>query len=207
MVAIIVLAAGMSRRYGSNKLLLPFGAGTVISSVLTTVTRSAARPIVIVTGHEAERVQSELRARLPDAPASPTLTFVHNPDYETGEMLSSVKTGIRHLLPGPADAAMIVLGDQPLIRLDVIERIRIAYEQGCGDLIAPRFGINGRRGHPVLIGRRWWNEVLALPPESNVRDLLRANLASLVHMVVSDDSILGDVDTPAAYREALEHVK
>ena len=201
MVAIIVLAAGMSRRYGANKLLLPFGAGTVISTVISRVTQSSARPIVVVTGHQAEHVQAELHARLPNA----TLTFVHNPDYAIGEMLSSVKTGLRFLLPGPADAAMVVLGDQPLIRLDVIERLRIAYEQNCGDLIAPRFGMNGQRGHPVLIGRRWWNDVLALPAESNVRDLLRANLASLVHMVVSDDSILGDVDTPDAYQEALAH--
>jgi molybdenum cofactor cytidylyltransferase len=203
MVAIIVLAAGISRRYGANKLLLPFGAGTVISTVLTRVTHTAARPIVVVTGHEAERVQSELRARLPDA----ALTYIHNPDYEMGEMLSSIKVGLRSLLPGPADAAMIVLGDQPLIRTDVIERLRIAFEQNCGDLIAPRFGMNGQRGHPVLIGRRWWNDVMALPAESNVRDLLRANPASLVHMVVSDDSILGDVDTPEAYQKALEHLK
>jgi molybdenum cofactor cytidylyltransferase len=203
MVAIIVLAAGMSRRYGANKLLLPFGAGTVISTVLTRVTHTAAQPIVVVTGHEAERVRAELRARLPGA----ALTFIHNPDYETGEMLSSVKAGLSSLLPGPAGAAMIVLGDQPLIRLDVIERLRIAFEQNCGDLIAPRFGMNGRRGHPVLIGRRWWNDVLALPVDSNVRDLLRAHPASLVHMVVSDDSILGDVDTPAAYQAALKQVK
>ena len=203
MVAMIVLAAGMSRRYGANKLLLPFGAGTVISTVISCVAQSAARPIVVVTGHEAERVQAELRARQPDVP----LTFVPNPDYATGEMLSSVKTGVRALLPGPADAAMVVLGDQPLIRLDVIERLRVAYEQNCGDLIAPRFGLNGQRGHPVLIGRRWWNDLLALPPEGNVRELLRANLSSLVHVVVSDDSILGDVDTPEAYHEALQHAK
>jgi molybdenum cofactor cytidylyltransferase len=203
MVAIIVLAAGMSRRYGANKLLLPFESGTVISTVLACAAQSAARPIVVVTGHEAERVQDELHARLPSAP----LTFVHNPDYATAEMLSSVKTGIRFLSPGPAEAAMIALGDQPLIRLDVVERLRIAFEHGCGDLIAPLVGMNGRRGHPVLIGRHWWDDVLALPAESNVRDLLRANRASLVHVVVNDDAILGDVDTPEAYREALQHAK
>jgi molybdenum cofactor cytidylyltransferase len=102
---------------------------------------------------------------------------------------------------------MIVLGDQPLIRLDVLERLRVAYERGCGELIAPRFGIDGPRGHPVLIGRRWWNDLLALPADGNVRDLLRANPTNLTHVVVNNDSILGDVDTPQAYQEALAHAK
>src|SRR5512133_2422369 len=118
MVALIVLAAGMSKRYGTNKLLLPFGKGAVISTTVGTVTRSAARPIVVVTGHQAEQVRAALDKVTPAAP----LTIVHNPDYETGEMLSSIKTGIRYLLQGPTVAAMIVLGDQPLVRLDVIER-------------------------------------------------------------------------------------
>ncbi len=213
MVAAIVLAAGMSRRYaGTNKLLLPFGTGTVISTTVSSVVRSAARPVVVITGHEAERVERALTERAltesaldnrSPAPSPVPLAFVHNPEYQTGEMLSSIKAGIRSLMPGPADAALIVLGDQPLVRPDVIERLRVAFERGCGDLIAPRFGIDGQRGHPVLIGRRWWDEVLVLPADGNVRDLLRAHRTCLTHLVVNSDSILGDVDTPEAYREAL----
>ncbi len=213
MVAAIVLAAGMSRRYaGTNKLLLPFGTGTVISTTVSAVVRSAARPVVVVTGHEAERVEQALAEQAPAecapggpplAPSPVPLTFVYNPEYQTGEMLSSIKAGIRFLTPGPADATMIVLGDQPLVRPDVIERLRVAFERGCGELIAPRLGLDGQRGHPVLIGRRWWGDVLALPPDGNVRDLLRANAASLTYLVINSDSILGDVDTPEAYREAL----
>ncbi|HEY3291202.1 MAG TPA: nucleotidyltransferase family protein, partial [Anaerolineae bacterium] len=62
---------------------------------------------------------------------------------------------------------------------------------------------HGQRGHPVLIGRTWWEAVLNLPPESNVRELLRSNHTRVTHLVVNNDSILGDVDTPDAYREAL----
>ncbi len=199
MVAVMVLAAGMSRRYaGENKLLLPFGRGTVISTVVTSVAHSAARPIVIVTGHQATQVEEALGGLSPFP-----IAFVHNPDYQTGEMLSSIKTGIRYLLPGSATAVMVVLGDQPLIPLHLIERLAVAFERGCGDLIAPRFGIDGRRGHPVVIGRRWWDNVLALPAGGNVRDLLTANRTRLTCLVVSRDYAFGDIDTPEAYREAL----
>ncbi|MCL4505696.1 MAG: nucleotidyltransferase family protein [Chloroflexi bacterium] len=200
MIGVIILAAGASSRYGANKLLLPFGGGTVISTVVSTVARSTARPIVVVTGHEPEQVQAAL------APLELPVDFAHNPDYRSGEMLSSIKIGLRTMMaatPAP-QAIMIALGDQPLLRADVIDRLLAAFEQNCGDLIAPRFGLHGQRGHPVLIGRKWWDAVLALPPDSNVRELLRANRDSLTQLVVSNDSILGDVDTPEAYRAALD---
>jgi molybdenum cofactor cytidylyltransferase len=204
MVAVIVLAAGTSSRYGANKLLLPFGDGTVISTVVSTALHSSARPVLVVTGHEADQVRLALQSM------AGQVTFAHNPLFRSGEMLSSIKAGLRALQAMSTEsptAVLIVLGDQPLLRLDVIQRLLIAHEQNCGDLIAPRFGLNGQRGHPVLIGRRWWEEVLALPPDSNVRELLRAHRDGLTHLVVNSDSILGDVDTPEAYRAALDRAQ
>ena len=201
MVAAIVLAAGTSSRYGANKLLLPFAGGTVISRVVMTVTQSPAQPVVVVTGHQADQTQAALQ------PLHGAVTFVHNSDYRVGEMLSSIKAGLYYLLSLPhlePQATLIALGDQPLVRLDVLQRLCEAFERQCGDLIAPRMGVDGPRGHPVLIGRRWWDAILALPADGNVRDLLRANHGSMTHLVVNTDSILGDVDTPAAYRAALE---
>lgn len=188
----------MSSRYGANKLLLPFAGETVIARVAGSAAHSPAQPVLVVTGHQAEAVRAALRDH------EQHLTYVHNADYQTGEMLSSIKAGLRQLLTLPAaQAVLIVLGDQPLMRWELIGRLCEAYERGCGDLIAPRVGADGPRGHPVLIGRRWWDAILALPADGNVRDLLRAHRASMTHLVVRDDSILGDVDTPADYRAAL----
>jgi molybdenum cofactor cytidylyltransferase len=202
----VVLAAGTSSRYGNgaNKLLLPFGErNTVISTVITALAHTPARPIVVVTGHQAAAIRAALNY---DAigDVSATLTFVHNPDYLSGEMLSSVKTGLYALAAhDDVRAALIVLGDQPLLRADVVERLCAAFAQNCGEIIAPRVGLDGPRGHPVAIGRNWWDAVLALPSNGNVRDLLRAHLDRVTHLVVNSDSILGDVDTPAAYQAAL----
>jgi molybdenum cofactor cytidylyltransferase len=196
-VAAVVLAAGTSSRYGANKLLLPFGRGTVVSTVLSTLAQSAAHPLVVVTGHERTQVEAALDG-LPVA-------LAHNPDYQAGEMLSSIKRGLRHLSDTPeVTAALIVLGDQPLIQRRVVNHLVTAFVQGCGEIIAPRYRLNGPRGHPVLIARQWWEAVFALPPGANVRDLLQAHPAAVTHLVFDTDSILRDVDTPEAYRAARE---
>ncbi|MCS7059533.1 MAG: nucleotidyltransferase family protein [Anaerolineae bacterium] len=203
MVAALVLAAGASTRFGTNKLLLPFGASplgasTVVEAAVANVLHSRARPVVVVTGHDAARLRQALNG-LP-------VTYVHNPDYQAGEMLSSIQAGLvflQHHNPPPA-AALIALADQPLIPSQVFDRLITAFERGCGEIIAPRFKHDGPRGHPVLIGQSVWADVLALPAGANVRDLLRARPHSVTHLVVNTDAILRDVDTPQAYEEALQ---
>jgi len=194
-LAAVVLAAGMSSRYGgANKLLLPFLDGPVVRRVVQTVLDAGIGHIAVVTGHDRERIEAAL--------ASMSLTFVHNPHYREGEMLSSVKAGLAHLQGSAAEAAFIVPGDQPLLPVSIFRRMRQALEQRCADIVAPKFG--AVRGHPVLIARRWWPAVLALPDGARMRMLLRANPQAVAHLLVNTDAILLDVDTPEAYRLALE---
>ena len=194
-VAAIVLAAGMSSRYGgANKLLLPFSDGTVVRRVVQTVLNAGIGHIVVVTGHDREHIEAAL--------ATMPLTFVHNPRYREGEMLSSIKAGLAHLQGSAAEAAFIVPGDQPLLPVAIFRRIRQAFEHRCGDIVAPKFG--AVRGHPVLIARRWWPAALALPDGAQMRMLLRANPQAVAHILVNTDAVLLDVDTPEAYHRALE---
>ncbi|MCS6846315.1 MAG: nucleotidyltransferase family protein [Anaerolineae bacterium] len=194
-IAAIVLAAGTSSRHGgTNKLLLPFRDGTVIRSTVQVVRNAGIAHVVVVTGHERQRIEAAL-ATLP-------VTFVHNPRYREGEMLSSIKAGLTHLQATDAEAAFIVPGDQPLLPAWLLRRIRQAFEQGCGEIIAPKFG--DVRGHPVLIARRWWPAALALPDGAQMRMLLRANPQAVAHILVNTDAVLLDVDTPEAYQRALE---
>ncbi len=194
-MAAVVLAAGTSSRYGgANKLLLPFEDGTVIRSVVQTVRKVGPSHLVVVTGHECERVEAALEA-LP-------VTFVHNPRYREGEMLSSIKAGLAYVQATEAEAAFIVPGDQPLLPAWVFQRLQQAFERGCGEIVAPKFG--AVRGHPVLIARRWWPAALDLPDGAQMRMLLRANPQAVAHVLVNTDAVLLDVDTPEAYQQALE---
>ena len=194
-VAAVILAAGASSRFGRNKLLLPFGGQCVIQRTVSNVLASAVTRVVVVTGHDAGAIAEALA----DA-AAPRVLRVLNADYQDGEMLSSIKVGLHALEPTDARAALIVPGDQPLLRPELIDRLLLAYTQRCGAIIAPRF--EGQRGHPVLFDRSVWDEILALPSDGNPRDVLRAHQHDLAHIAVSDDSILVDVDTPEAYRTA-----
>lgn len=194
-VAAVVLAAGTSSRYGgANKLLLPFRDGTVIRSTVQIVRNAGIVHVVVVTGHERRRIEAAL-ANLP-------VTFAYNPRYREGEMLSSVKAGLTYLGETDAEAAFITPGDQPLLPAWLFQRMQRAFVQGCGEIIAPKFG--EVRGHPVLVARRWWPSALALPDGAQMRTLLRANPQAVAHILVNTDTVLLDVDTPEAYQRALE---
>jgi molybdenum cofactor cytidylyltransferase len=193
-VAAIVLAAGTSSRFdGANKLLLPFGDSVVIRRVVGTAIDAGVSTVVVVTGHQREQVESVLGGQ--------PVEFAHNPDYLEGEMLSSIKTGIRHLQRTDTDAVLICLGDQPLLPGWVIQRLAHAYRQNCGEILAPRFG--SQRGHPVLIARKWWEAALELPDGAFMRDLLKAHSEAVSFIQVNTDAVLTDVDTPELYRRAL----
>lgn len=196
MISALILAAGTSSRYtGHNKLLLPFGDGPVIRRSVQTVLQTPVDRVVVITGHDCELIKAALTG-LP-------MSFVHNPNYQQGEMLSSIQTGLRYLAqsdPQPQDAVMITLGDQPLLPAALIRRLLRAYAFECGEIIAPRY--QALRGHPVLMARKWWDAALALTPGHNLRELLKAQPEAVSFIQVNSDLVLRDVDTPAAYAEA-----
>lgn len=191
MIAAIVLAAGQSRRMGQNKLLLPYGAATVIETIVDEIAACPqVRDLVVVTGHERERIEAQLSPR--------RVRCVFNPDYARADMLVSIQTGLR-ALTSSVDAALIVLGDQPRLRRDIVQRVIEAAEPDR--LIIPSFKM--KRGHPILIPRAMWPAILALPPQAMLRDLIHAHAEHIRYVIVDDDSVLRDIDTPDDYQAVL----
>ena len=191
MITAIVLAAGQSRRMGQNKLLLPFGSSTVIGTIVGELSACPdVRDIVIVTGYEAERLAAHLR----DQP----VRYVFNPAYAQSDMLVSIQSGLR-ALPSTVEAALIVLGDQPRLKREIVQRVVEA--AGPERLIVPSYQL--RRGHPILIPRSLWASILALPPHATLREVIRANADRIHYVNVDDDSVLRDIDTPDDYQAAL----
>jgi molybdenum cofactor cytidylyltransferase len=191
MIAAIVLAAGQSRRMGRNKMLLPFGASTVIETVVNEVAACAAvRDMIIVTGHQ----HNLLEARLAHAP----VRCVFNPAYAHAEMLISIQVGLR-ALPADSLAALVVLGDQPRLQSDIVRRVIDAYAPDT--LIIPSYQM--KRGHPILIDRALWADVLSLPDTATLRDFIQAHAKQIRYVEVETDSVLADLDTPEDYQEAI----
>ena len=187
-VAAVVLAAGLSSRMGQSKALLPWDGRTVIEAIVARLLAARLSEIVVVTGHRGEEV-AQVLAKLP-------VQIVHNPDYAQGEMLSSLQAGLR-ALPDSTAACLVVMGDQPSLDGRVLGRVLAAYAEGRGEIVLPVY--RGERGHPVLIARRFWPELLALDSGAP-RDVIRRYPEQTALVEVNTDSILRDIDTPEKYR-------
>ena len=184
----IILAAGLSSRMGANKVLLPWRDGQPLARHVALKYTAAISQIIVVTGRDAAKV----RAALTELP----VTCVHNPDYATGEMLSSVKAGLR-ALPNDLAAAFIQPADMPGVPAAVIGQLLAEHEEGWN--VAPMR--EGQRGHPVLLDRAYWRAMLDLPAAAKPRDALAGSRLRLVE--VEDEGVLLDVDTRAGYERAL----
>ena len=140
-----------------------------------------------MTGHDRHEVEKVASQR--------DLTTLFNEDYRTG-MLSSVQAAIRSLPPA-TEGALVMLGDQPLVPARLIDALLQANAASPSGLVAPAF--KGRRGNPVIIDRRYFVELLALPPEAAPRALLQSHPDDLLLVEVEDDAILHDLDRPEDY--------
>lgn len=190
-VSAVVLAAGQASRMGGPKLQLPWQGEPMIRTVCREVLAGNVNDVVVVTGAWREEVEASL-ADLP-------VRLVHNPDATEGGMLSSLIAGLQ-ALPDETVACVVVLGDQPTMQHTVIDALLTAHAEGRGPIVAPVY--EGRRGHPVLIDRALWGELIGLPAGGAPRDLLRAHNGEVVELTVPTETILQDIDTPADYEAA-----
>ena len=123
----IVLAAGRSRRMGTQKLLLPVGDTTVIDRIADQLLESRIDTVTVVVGHDRERVKAALSGL--------RVSFVTNPDPE-GDMLSSVRCGLRSLSPA-CEAVLVALGDQPGITAALVDAMVEAYDGQTAPIVVP----------------------------------------------------------------------
>jgi molybdenum cofactor cytidylyltransferase len=190
LVLAIVLAAGESRRMGVPKLNLPWGKLTVIGQVVHVLHAGAIAEIIVVTGGAKREVETALDGE--------PVRLVENPDYAVGGMLSSVQTGIKAALDGVSEAGLIVLGDQPQIRIEVVQQLLHRRETAQAKIIVPSYKM--RRGHPWIIERSMWQAVLELQPRDSLRTFLSQRRDMIDYLAVDTESILLDLDTPLDYQ-------
>jgi len=195
MIWAVVLAAGESRRMGTQKLLLPFGEATVVEAVIRTALDSCVDRALAVLGSDRDAIRLKLEPYGVD--------FAVNEDFAKG-MLSSVQAGFK-ALPADAAAAVVMLGDQPFLPARVVDAVVAAYRASGKGIVVPSF--RGRRGHPVLVGLEYRDEVVRLDPEEGLRQLIRAHPEDLFEAEVEDANILRDLDLPEDYAGELKRRK
>lgn len=187
-IAALVLAAGLSRRMGPvNKLLAVVDGAPMLAHVIDAVASSKVRPVIVVLGHEADRIRAALAER--------NVTFVDNPDYANG-LAASLKRGIA-ALPSDVDGAVICLGDMPDVRAAHIDRLIAAFDPIEGrSICVPTF--NGKRGNPVLFDRRYFTEMASLSGDTGARHMIGAHAEAVCEVAMGDEGVLIDLDTPEA---------
>lgn len=191
MISAILLAAGQSRRMGQPKMLLPWGQRTVIEQVLTTFLNAGIEEIIIITGGARELVEK--------AAASYPVQTLYNPEFANGEMLSSLQLGLQ-ALPPQAQATLIGLGDQPQVQESSVREVQEAYRKNKPPLVVPSF--QRRRGHPWLVARPLWAELLQMKAPESPRDFLNRHSSEIHYVEVDTPSILADLDTPEDYQKS-----
>lgn len=191
-IAGIVLAAGESKRMGYPKMILPWADTTVIGQILNILHRADLNDILVITGGWHDEVEKALGGY--------QVRTVSNLNYKEGGMLSSVQIGIQALDP-EYDAALITLGDQPFIKLRVVTSIVKTYRKTRSVLIVPSYEM--RRGHPWLVDKILWEEILDLGKDDTLRDFLNINQSLINYVLVNTNSILLDLDTLEDYQNNL----
>jgi molybdenum cofactor cytidylyltransferase len=194
-LAAVILAGGSSSRMGVPKALLraPGGEETFLDRLIG-ILRPHCSPVIVVLGHEADRIRAGL-SRQPEA------VFAVNHDWARGQ-LSSLQTGLGSV-PAAASGVLFTPVDYPMVRPETIASLaeEFARRAGSSVLVIPRF--QGKSGHPVCLGREIVPAFLNLPEGAQARDVIHRHTARTCYVDVDDPGVLFDIDDPEAYRAAL----
>ena len=188
MITAIVLAAGTSSRLGRPKQLLELDGRPLLAHAVELAAKHFDE-VVVILGHEADRIEAALR--LP-----PTGRIVRNDLYSEGQR-SSVRKGLAAASEGWNDAA-VLLGDQPRVPDELVERTVEAFRHGRANVVRPRHG--DAPGHPVMV-RSGLARRLGAGPDEALAGHLRGEE---VEWVIADPEAPADVDTWETYESLLD---
>jgi molybdenum cofactor cytidylyltransferase len=193
----IVPAAGMSRRMGRAKLLLPYGGTTVIAALLDVLDCAdiAARVVVVRDGD----------IPLKQAVAKANATVV-SPETDPPDMRSSVAFAIEEIerlfSPDDDEGWLIVPADHPQLDADLFHQLLTTWKRGDDTILVPTHA--GRRGHPTFFRWSLTREIPHIPPDAGLNWLLKTQADAVTECPVDDPAVVTDLDTPEDY-EALRN--
>jgi molybdenum cofactor cytidylyltransferase len=175
-----------------NKLIAEIGGKPLVRIAVEQALASQASPVVVVTGHQREKVEAALQGL--------NVRLTNNPDYADG-LGTSLRAGVA-AVPDNADGVVVCLGDMPQVNAALIDRLIAAFDPERGALVVVPT-IASRRGNPVVWARRFFHDLIVIHGDIGARHLIGSYAEAVVEVPVLGDAALMDVDTP----ESLSAVK
>ncbi len=196
MVPAVLLAAGDSRRMGTPKALLKIpGGASFLTTITANLSASGCHPLILVLGKDASAIRPLVPAEVD--------TVLINPHPEDGQ-LSSFQLGIRHL-PPDVPGCLMTLIDHPLISHRTLQTLREHIEKNTDRIVVP--SKNYKKGHPTYFPARFFEEILTAPLEKGARQILKNHPEAIDYVLVDDDGIFVDFDTPESYKSYFQTEK
>lgn len=174
---------------GKTKQLLPFGENTLLGQVIQNAGESALHEIIVVLGHCAEKIEQAIDLS--------STKIIRNTAYSKGQSTSLIK-GLENV-SSICDAAIFLLGDQPLVTAAIINKLIDAFETSNAPIVIPY--CNGKRGNPVIIARPLFHRLKSLSADTGARALFDEFKRSILKVSIPDEAILVDVDTIDDYEK------
>jgi probable selenium-dependent hydroxylase accessory protein YqeC len=191
-VAAVILAAGLSKRMGEDKLNLKIGGSTVFETTLKAITETGFKQVIVVT-----RPGSNLAGQARNY----NCHLVENKNPELG-LSSSLKVGL-NALDSSIQGALFALADQPLVTSGLYNRLINSYRKKLKLVTCPLY--RDKRGNPTIFDRRTWPDLQLIEGDQGGRSLLRNLTEDQVDYVTVDDpAVVTDLDTPADYDSLLD---
>ncbi len=194
MLAASVLAGGMSTGMRQNKLLLDFKGKALIVHAVDTLLASEIDEVVVVLGHQAEKVRKELGGK--------RVKLVQNPGYREG-LSASVRAGAE-AVSLQADGIMVYLADQPLLEPADVNQILKAFthaKEVNKDIVVPFF--DGQRGNPVLLDSSYREAILGVVGDVGCKGVIKRYPEKVLVLEMENDHVVRDVDNMEEYEGVL----
>jgi len=183
----IILAAGLSTRFGKSKQLMDLNGKPMIAWVVDACLNSRLDKIVVVLGDNASHIASGLSAKY----GNRRITTIINPQYQEG-MSRSLRAGLLNVMR-TYPSVMFLLGDQPLVDSNLIDRLLTGFWESEKDICVPVH--MGRRGNPTLFSRRFYDQLLKVSGDTGAREIIQAHPKALLSVEIEDPLPFFDIDT------------